>query len=75
MKSVNWKMWKAVLDFRICLDCKDLHGKIYEFWEKEYTGTKINIYRKSQGVFGMKQIFIIAGDSEAMTGFYIPMMV
>lgn len=29
MKSVNWKMWKATLDLRTCLGCKDMHGKIY----------------------------------------------
>lgn len=30
MKSVNWEMWKAVLDYRLCLKCKVMHGQIYD---------------------------------------------
>ncbi len=33
MKSVNWKMWKTTLDLKTCLDCKDMHGKIYQMQE------------------------------------------
>ena len=29
MQSVNYKYWKANLDIRACIPCKDLQGKIY----------------------------------------------
>jgi len=32
-KSLLWRVWKTKLDFRVCLDCKELHGKIYS-WVK-----------------------------------------
>ena len=28
-KSVLWKYWRAILDPKLCLDCLDLHGKVY----------------------------------------------
>ena len=32
--STKWKNWIAILDSKICKDCKDKHGKIYEVSEK-----------------------------------------
>ena len=34
--SSKWKMWKAILDFKICLNCRKNHGKIYEINEFVY---------------------------------------
>lgn len=28
-KSSKWVMWKAYLDLKTCVECKELHGKIY----------------------------------------------
>lgn len=30
IESVNYKNWRTILDLRTCLDCRSLHGKIYE---------------------------------------------
>ena len=34
--SSKWKMWKAKIDLRTCLNCRKLHGKIYSIKEKVY---------------------------------------
>jgi hypothetical protein len=31
--STRWKNWKANIDIKTCLQCKSLHGKIYEIDE------------------------------------------
>ena len=31
--SSNWKMWKTMLDFKTCLNCRKNHGKIYKINE------------------------------------------
>ncbi len=28
-KSSKWVMWKAQLDLKACVECKELHGKIF----------------------------------------------
>ena len=33
MKSKNYKYWKSIFDLKRCLDCEQLHGKIYGFYE------------------------------------------
>ena len=35
-ESKKWKMWKAILDFTTCLNCRKEHGKIYEINEIVY---------------------------------------
>ena len=32
-ESEKWKMWRAILDFKTCLNCRKNHGKIYEINE------------------------------------------
>ena len=32
--STKWKNWIAIIDPKICIECKDRHGKIYEITEK-----------------------------------------
>jgi len=32
--SKKWKNWIAIIDLKICIDCKDKHGQIYEISEK-----------------------------------------
>lgn len=32
--STKWKNWIAIIDPKICIDCKEKHGKIYEISEK-----------------------------------------
>lgn len=31
--STKWKMWKAILDFKTCLNCRKNNGKIYDIHE------------------------------------------
>ncbi len=71
MKSVNWKIWKALLDRKTCLECKDIHGKVYPMKESVIG---MDIYRKVLAVFGMKQILTINGDIEGMIESYIQTM-
>lgn len=33
IESVNYKNWRAILDLRICTDCRSRHGKIYSIEE------------------------------------------
>ena len=33
MKSKNYKYWKSVFDIKRCLECEELHGKIYGIYE------------------------------------------
>ncbi len=35
-ESEKWKMWKAILDFTTCLNCRKEYGKIYEINEIVY---------------------------------------
>ena len=35
-ESTKWKMWKAMLDFKTCLNCRKNNGKIYEIDEIVY---------------------------------------
>ena len=30
VQSINYKNWRAILDLRTCLECRSLHGKIYD---------------------------------------------
>jgi len=32
--STKWKMWKAILDLKTCLNCRKNNGKIYDMNEK-----------------------------------------
>ncbi len=32
--STKWKNWIAIIDPKICIECKEKHGKIYEISEK-----------------------------------------
>ena len=32
-RSMNYKNWKALLDLRTCMECRSLHGKIYDINE------------------------------------------
>ena len=32
--STKWKMWKAILDLKTCLNCRKNNGKIYDINEK-----------------------------------------
>ena len=32
--SKKWKNWIAIIDPKICIDCKEKHGKVYEISEK-----------------------------------------
>ena len=34
--SSKWKMWKSVNDFKMCLNCREKHGKIYGIDEIVY---------------------------------------
>ena len=33
VQSVKYKNWRAILDLRTCLECRSLHGKIYDINE------------------------------------------
>ena len=30
-KSLLWRVWTSALDVNVCLECKELHGKIYSW--------------------------------------------
>ena len=32
--STKWKIWKAILDLKTCLNCRKNNGKIYDINEK-----------------------------------------
>lgn len=42
--SIKWKMWKAILDLKTCLNCRKNNGKIYEMNEKVYPEPPIHPY-------------------------------
>lgn len=33
-ESKKWKMWRAIIDMKMCEDCRKKHGKIYEINQK-----------------------------------------
>ena len=36
VQSVNYKNWRTLLDLRTCLECRSLHGKIYDINEWKF---------------------------------------
>ena len=59
-ESKKWKMWKTILDLKICYDCREKHGKIYEIKEKVIPPPPLHRFCRCQIV---KLRAILAGNA------------
>ena len=65
--STKWKNWIAVIDPKICIDCKDKHGKIYEISEKVSPSLPLHLHCRCT-IKRLKSLFVGEATEKGIDG-------